>query len=265
VETFSDVRYILEPKPGLSVARNTGILHATGEVIAFTDDDVVVHPHWLRQLQRSFAQNAVMATTGLMLPAELEHQAQCIFQYHLGGPDWDYRAKTFDTQFFENMKPRGVPTWLIGAGANMAFRREVFDLVGLFDESLGAGASGCSEDSELWYRILAAGKHCYYDPTAVVFHYHRGDLNSLNTQAFHYMRGHVTALLKTFVKYRHWGNLRRLGLALPKYYFQRFVKAIASGWGTEQSTLKAEISGCLAGLIYFFRHAVHTSPSHPPT
>jgi GT2 family glycosyltransferase len=251
VETFPGIKYICEPTPGLSIARNTGIRHANGTVIAFTDDDVVVHPHWLRQLQCSFVQEAVMATTGLMLPAELEHEAQCLFQYHFGGPDWDYRAKTFDTQFFDNMKSRGVPTWLIGAGANMAFRREVFDRVGLFDESLGAGASGCSEDSELWYRILAVGGHCAYDPTAVVFHYHRADLDSLNQQAFQYMRGHVTALLTLFTKYRHWGNLRRLAITLPKHYLQRMASAIALQGRIEQRTLLAEISGCFAGLFYF--------------
>jgi GT2 family glycosyltransferase len=258
VATFPGVTYLCEPTPGLSVARNTGIRHATGTLIAFTDDDVVVHPHWLRQIQGSFAQEAVMAATGLMLPAELEHEAQCLFQYHFGGPDWDYRAKTFDSQFFTNMQSRGVPTWLIGAGANMAFRRDVFHHVGLFDESLGAGASGCSEDSELWYRILAAGGHCYYDPTAVVFHYHRADLESLNQQAFQYMRGHVTALLRIFAKYHHWGNLRRLSLALPKYYLQRIATAIVGRGEVETRTLRAEILGCFAGLFYVLRRA---SPS----
>jgi GT2 family glycosyltransferase len=261
VATFPKVQYLCEPKPGLSIARNTGIRHATGTLIAFTDDDVVVHPHWLRQIQHGFADTKVMATTGLMLPAELDHEAQCLFQYHFGGPDWDYRAKTFDVKFFENMKSRGVPSWLIGAGANMAFRKEVFYQVGLFDESLGAGASGCSEDSELWYRILESGGHCYYDPTAVVFHYHRADLESLNQQAFQYMRGHVAALLRLFEKYHHWGNLRRLSFALPNYYLQRFMKAIVTGWGEEYKTLLAEIAGCFAGLIYPLQQP--SCASHP--
>ena len=57
--------------------------------------------------------------------------------------------------------------WKVGAGANMAFRRNVFDLVGLFDERLGAGAAGCSEDSEIWYRILANQLQIRYEPRAV--------------------------------------------------------------------------------------------------
>ena len=41
------VRYVREPRPWLGIARNTGILHCDGDLIAFTDDDVVVHPQWI--------------------------------------------------------------------------------------------------------------------------------------------------------------------------------------------------------------------------
>src|SRR5438034_287760 len=80
-------------------------------------------------------------------------------------------------------RDRGVPVWRIGCGANMAFRRAAFAKVGLFDTRLGAGASGCSEDSELWYRLLATGGVCHYEPSAVVYHYHRSDWSSLRRQA----------------------------------------------------------------------------------
>ena len=98
----------------------------------------------------------------------------------------------------------------------MAFRREAFERVGLFDERLGAGAAGCSEDSELWYRLLAEGHQCRYAPTAVVFHYHRTHWEELRHQTYSYMRGHVAALFFQFDRYRHWGNhLSRLrGAAL---------------------------------------------------
>lgn len=179
VAQISGIQYVLESRPGLSVARNTGIQHSTGDIIAFTDDDVVVHPNWVARLQQGFQDPRVIAVTGLMLPAELETEAQLIFHRGAGGPGWGYRALTFDPQFFADMKPRGVPVWRIGAGANMAFRRKAFDLVGYFDERLGAGASGCSEDSELWYRILAEGWLCRYEPTAVIYHYHRQNMSTL--------------------------------------------------------------------------------------
>jgi glycosyltransferase involved in cell wall biosynthesis len=255
VAQMPGIQYVLEPRPGLSVARNTGIRHSTGNIIAFTDDDVLVHPDWITRLQQSFHNPKVLAVTGLMLPAELETEAQLIFHRGYGGPGWGYRALTFDSQFFEEMKPRGVPVWRIGAGANMAFQRKAFELVGDFDERLGAGASGCSEDSELWYRVLAEGWLCRYEPTAVVSHYHRGDLDRLKQQMYQYMRGHVAALLVQFVRYKHWGNLRRLFVALPKYYFRRFLDGLLHGFKSLNRTLLAEVLGCFSGVKFYFQNS----------
>jgi GT2 family glycosyltransferase len=254
VAQFPGIQYILEQRPGLSVARNTGICHSNGDIIAFTDDDVVVHPNWIARLQQGFQDPRVMAVTGLMLPAELETEAQLIFHRGIGGPGWGYRRMTFDPQFFADMKSRGVPVWRIGAGANMAFRRKVFDLVGYFDERLGAGASGCSEDSEFWYRILTEGWCCCYEPSAVIYHYHRRDMDSLKHQAYQYMRGHVAALLVQFAKYKHWGNIRRLLIALPRYYQQRFLQELKTGFQPKQSSLLREIAGCLAGVKYYINN-----------
>jgi GT2 family glycosyltransferase len=254
VAQMPNIRYVQEPRPGLSVARNTGIRQSKGDIIAFTDDDVTVHPDWIARLQQSFYDPQVMAVTGLVLPAELETEAQFIFEKGFGGFSQGYRAKTFDTQFFEEMKPRSVPVWRIGAGANMAFRRKAFELVGDFDERLGAGVAGCSEDSELWYRLLAEGWHCRYEPTTVVHHYHRGDLDRLNHQMHQYMRGHVAALLAQFAKYGHWGNLRRLFVALPRYYIERFLYEFPKGFKQKHSTLLAEISGCLSGVKFYLQN-----------
>lgn len=251
VAQIPSIQYVLEPRPGLSVARNTGIRHSTGDIIAFTDDDVIVHPNWIAQLQQGFQNLRVMAVTGLMLPAELETEAQLIFHRDAGGSGWGYRVITFDPQFFSDMKAQGVPVWRIGAGANMAFRRKAFDLVGYFDERLGAGASGCSEDSEFWYRILAEGWFCQYEPTAVIYHYHRRDMDSLKHQAYQYMRGHVAALLVQFANYKHWGNIRRLFLALPRYYKQRLLQELKTGWKFQHSSLLAEIAGSLAGVKFY--------------
>lgn len=249
------IQYVLEPHPGLSVARNTGIRHTKSDLIAFTDDDVIVHPDWITRLQQGFQDPKVMAVTGLMLPAELATEAQLIFQRGSGGPGWGYRALTFDAQFFEDTKDRGVPVWRIGAGANMAFRRKAFDLVGNFDELLGAGAAGCSEDSELWYRVLAEGWLCRYEPTSVVFHYHRSDLESLKQQMYQYMRGHVAALLVQFAKYKHWSNLRRLFIALPKYYTKRFLSGLFKGFKSLNKTLLSEILGCFSGIKFYLQNS----------
>ncbi len=260
VTQIPGIRYVLEPHPGLSTARNTGIRHSTGEIIAFTDDDVTVHSDWIMRLQQSFQDPKILAVTGLMLPAQLETEAQLIFHRGSGGPGWKYQALTFDPQFFKEMKHRGVPVWRIGAGANMAFRRKAFELVGDFDERLGAGASGCSEDSELWYRLLAEGWCCRYDPTAVVFHAHRSDLDSLKQQMYQYMRGHVAALLVQFARYKHWGNLRRLLVALPRYYSRLLLKGFSKGFKGRNSTLGAEILGCFSGVSFYLQNSFSRQP-----
>ncbi|HEY9624701.1 MAG TPA: glycosyltransferase [Crinalium sp.] len=254
VASMPNVRYVLEPRAGLSIARNTGIRHSTGDIIAFTDDDVTVHPNWIAQLQRSFSDPQMMAITGLVLPGALDTESQVIFEKELGGFGQGYRVKTFDKSFFMAMKHVGVPVWRIGAGANMAFRRQAFDRVGDFDERLGAGASGCSEDSELWYRLLADGWSCRYDPSVVVYHYHRCDLDTLQHQAHQYMRGHVAALLIQFEQYRHWGNLRRLCVALPRYYFRRSLKSLFRRSKSFNKTLAAEISGYFSGVKFYLQN-----------
>lgn len=254
VSAMPDVRYVPEPRPGLSVARNTGIRQSTGTIVVFTDDDVVVHPDWIIRLLQAFQNPKVMAATGLILPAELETESQIIFEVGLGNFGWGYHAKTFDQQFFQATKHLGVPVWRIGAGANMAFRRQAFELVGDFDERLGAGASGCSEDSEFWYRLLADGWLCHYQPSAVVFHYHRRDVASLRHQMYQYMRGHVTALLIQFARYRHWGNLFRLVFSLPTHYAKLLLSGLIRGFELKHRTYLAEVSGCAAGIKFYLQN-----------
>lgn len=254
VQEFPTVRYVLELEPGLSAARNAGICAARGNFIAFTDDDVQVHPQWLASLHRGFTDDTVLAVTGLVIPAKLETEAQVIFELGQGCLSGDYQPRIFDQEFFRRTYQQGVPVWEIGAGANMIFRRSAFDQLGLFDIRLGAGASGCSEDSEFWYRILAAGHKCRYEPTAVVYHEHRQDLNRLNYQMQQYMRGHITALMVQFANHRHWGNLYRIAVALPKHYAGLGLGRLLKGQSDKYRTLLAEVQGCLAGLGYYFAH-----------
>jgi SAM-dependent methyltransferase len=136
----------------------------------------------------------------------------------------------------------------------MGFRREVFDTVGRFDERLGAGASGCSEDSEMWYRVLAAGSRCRYEPAAVVHHYHRADWNDLARQLRDYTRGHVVALFVQYWNHRDWGNLRRVFIALPCYYLWLLKEGCRRGFGPRHRLLPAEFSGWCAGLKAAFGH-----------
>src|SRR5258708_39416749 len=83
-QTYADqpkIRYVREDRPGPSAGRNRGIMEARGEIIAFTDDDVVVDAYWLAGLARGFeAAENVACVTSLILPLKLEAPAQRCFE-----------------------------------------------------------------------------------------------------------------------------------------------------------------------------------------
>ena len=254
VEGFPGARYVLEPRRGLSAARNTAMAFASGSIIAFVDDDTIVHPNWLAQIRRCFIDPKVMVATGLVLPAELETPAQQIFEHNLHFFHQGYRRRRFDPAYFAAMRNKGVPVWEIGAGANMAIRRRAYELGHRFDTRLGPGVfGGCGEDSEFWYGILAAGSSCAYEPSACVFHYHRRELGELRRLVNQYMQGHVAALLLQFVKYGDIGNLRRLFVRLPAEYAILLLRLIVSGFAIDYRILLRGMLGYLAGLRFVLR------------
>jgi GT2 family glycosyltransferase len=216
------------------------------------------------------AVEGVACVTGLIIPRDLETEAQITFEFTLGGFSAGFVPLIFGQEFLAKTRRFGTPVWRIGAGASMAFRRDVFVTVGGFDERLGAGASGCSEDSELWYRLLTAGWRCHYEPSAVVFHRHRPRWDALERQIVAYMRGHVAALLVQFTRTGDLGNLRRIFCTLPCMYSIRVAKGLLTGnWRLLRMDMCA-IRGCLGGLrlryLYLRRHR-STAPHQaaPPT
>ena len=148
---------------GLSGARNTGVARASGDVIAFLDDDAAAAPDWLATLAQAYHDPAVVGVGGSIEPA-----------WRRGRPAWFPRE--FD--WVVGCTYRGMPQRAEAVrnfiGANMSFRREVFDRVGGFQEALGrtAGKLMGSEETELCIRALRAfpGRVLLYEPRAIVFH-----------------------------------------------------------------------------------------------
>jgi len=252
-ESSPGVTYVHEPRQGLSVARNAGLAAAQGAFIAFTDDDVELKGDWCSQIVRAFDAPEVDAVTGLVLPASLDTPAQRAFELELGGFTSRYTPLVFDGNFLRETERIGPQVWRIGAGANMAFRRASLEGLGGFDERLGAGASGCSEDSEFWYRILAAGGVCLYEPAAVVYHHHRRDWKGLRGQYRAYMRGHVAALVAQADRYGHSGNVRRIFRQLPAYFARTAYDSLQTLNGWRLRLLLEEVLGWTEGLGYLFR------------
>ncbi|MFI1702232.1 glycosyltransferase [Streptomyces bobili] len=194
------VRYVTEPVPGLAVAHNTGLAAARGDVVAFTDDDVVADPHWLTELTAPFAADPGLGcATGLILPARLRTPAQVLLESH-GGFAKGFTPRTYD--------PAGPPAdeplfpftaGRFGSGANMAFRTGVLRAVGGFDPATGAGTLARGGDDLYGFvRVLAQGHRLRYTPRALVWHHHRETWQDLETQAYGYGAGltaYLTAIL----------------------------------------------------------------------
>ena len=238
-------RWVSEPRPGLSRARDAGIRATTSDVIAFTDDDVLVTPDWLVRLLSAFDAPEVMAVTGLVLPASLGTAAELAFEQSSGFGQ-GFRAREFGQEWLLRQRHRAPHVWQVGAGANAAFRRGAFERVGGFDPRLGAGAAGCSEDSEMWHRLLAGGWRCRYEPWAVVSHRHRATLPELRAQSRAYLKGHVAALAVQHTRTRSLGEPRRVVATLPRWFARRAAARVV--WGEPAPTLRASAAGYLAGL-----------------
>ncbi|MEX6689658.1 glycosyltransferase family 2 protein [Danxiaibacter flavus] len=260
-ETTADfplVRYIAEPTPGLDFARNAGAKTAKGKIIAYTDDDVNLHPLWTYYIAQAFASEEIYGVTGLVFPAELKTQAQRLFEEH-----WSFNRgyvfKKYDNVYFHEHLESGVPVWNIGAGANMAFRRDIFDKVGYFDERLDAGAAGCNGDSEFWYRILAEGYSMVYTPLAIAFHTHRQEMEAFKSQIYYYMRGFTVALHIQHERYGHKGNLDHLYKHLFPYYFKKMPRMLKAALRNPSATHFQEIKGIISGIRYY-KKTKHAKP-----
>jgi GT2 family glycosyltransferase len=195
------VRYVREPRPGLSCARNRGIAEASSDIVAFTDDDVKVDPWWLHGIARGFrASPGVACVTGLIATAQLENAEQLYFHLREG---WgtECEPRLFDLTANRDDSPLyPYSAGIFGAGANFAISRTAAKETGGFDEALGAGSpSGGGEDLEMFVRVILAGHQLAYEPSAIVWHYHRTDLAELTRQMRAYGSGCTAALTAMMV------------------------------------------------------------------
>ena len=185
------VRVVTEPRPGLSRARNAGVRAANTEIVAFTDDDVVVDPHWLTELVAGFgAGNAVACVCGIVPSGEIRTPAQAYFDQRVG-----WASSCVPRLFDLAHPPADVPLFpfqvgVYGTGANFAVDRQAVFALGGFDEALGAGApTDGGEDLDMFFRVLHSGRQLAYRPGAVVWHRHRADNEALAVQARGYGLG----------------------------------------------------------------------------
>lgn len=247
-ERYPQVRYVCEPRPGLDWARNRAILETATELIAFTDDDAVPDRGWLRALLAPLAADAqVAASAGLVLPFELETEAQQLFERH-GGLGRGYTRRWTRVPHGTKTAHAGNPT-THGTGANMAFRRSLFDAIGGFDPALDAGTrSAAGGDTEMFFRVLKTGHTLAYEPGAVVRHRHRRDRAAIQSQLRSWLIGvhaAITRLATVFPDERR--PLMAFAARLLLLYYPRRVAGAALGSSLDTGLVLSELSGALRG------------------
>ena len=204
VEQYPRVGYVLEPRPGLDIARNRALREAKHAVLVFTDDDAVPDPNWLRMLLRNFEDSRVACVTGLTMPLELETEAQEWFQ-RLGG-----LGRGFKRMVFDGASHDPFDGWQAGAGVNMAVRRDVVLSLGAFDEGLDVGTPvRGGGDTDMLRRILAGGYRIIYDPEALNWHRHRTAWRDLRRQLRGYESAGFAVWTRSLLVEREFGALQQ--------------------------------------------------------
>jgi glycosyltransferase involved in cell wall biosynthesis len=185
--------YIREDKPGLNWARNKGIKSVKFNIIAYIDDDALAAPGWLRGIAKGFEDPDVMVVTGMVLPAELETLSQIKFESY-GGMSKGFIGHRTQRDELSKRDLFWASNW--GVGANMAFRCTLFEAIGNFEVALDVGTpTNGGGDIEFFYRAVAAGYTLYYEPVAMVRHFHRRDNEALMRQIYNNGRSFASYLL----------------------------------------------------------------------
>ncbi|MGH2409552.1 MAG: glycosyltransferase [Chloroflexota bacterium] len=196
--TLDRLQYVREDRPGLGCAHNRGLREVRGEIVAFTDDDVLVDRYWLARIVMGFSVAAnVACVTGMIFPRELQTQAQMWIEQH-GGFGKGCARRIFDlgeNRIRNRLYPYAAGTF--GSGANMAFRTSALRAMGGFDPGLGAGSPGVGgDDLAAFFQVIMAGHALVYEPAAIVYHLHRREYTGLRKQVHGYGVGLTAYLTK---------------------------------------------------------------------
>lgn len=211
--SFPRLRYAYETRQGLAHARNHGVRLAHGRLLLFTDDDVTAEPEWLQRIVAGMDAHGCDACGGFIAPVwESPPPAWLTERFHGFLAIKAERTDTYEV----------TPGTPLPYGANMAFRREVFDHFGLFDVARGRQgkilASG--EDGEFFDRLLAGGAKVMFFGDARV--HHRVESFRLTKSYFRRWRYQTS---RNLAQHRGFRGRRRL-FGAPLYLYAQLMRAV---------------------------------------
>jgi GT2 family glycosyltransferase len=225
-------RLISTDNGGLGTARNIGLQAATGEIVAYLDDDARPDPHWLHYLALAFEDGRFAGIGGPNLPpAESGAVASCVADAP-GGPTH---------VLVSDCEAEHIP------GCNMAFRKTALEEVGGFDPQFRVAG----DDVDICWRLRAAGQDLGFSPAAFVWHQPRGSVGGYWRQQRGYGRAEALLERKWPHKYRAGGHARwsgrlygrlRAGLGRSRVYY--------GTWGSElfQSLYEGQV-GAFSSIL----------------
>ena len=160
-----DLKMVTEIKQGLSNARNCGITASVGEYVAIVDDDETLESSYIESYIEFFDSFPTAMAAGGAVRAEYESHR----------PRWmsHYTERMIANPIDLDVVVALFPSSRVPAGGNMAFRREIFDRVGLFNPRLGRNGQSLigGEENDLFARLRTAGESLYFVPNAAIFHH----------------------------------------------------------------------------------------------
>lgn len=157
--TYEQVRIIEEPRIGLNHARNTGVVAASAEIIAFLDDDVVVDPSWAEGIVSGHRNVGVFCVGGSVKIRNKE----------LRYPSWfsEYFLRFLLHSAFPKASGQLKPPYFL-IGANMSFKKGTFDIYGLFDPDLDRKGSNLLSNGDLEFILRLPKNSVRYEIQATV-------------------------------------------------------------------------------------------------
>jgi GT2 family glycosyltransferase len=226
-------RVISTPNRGLASARNTGLELASGDIVAYLDDDARPDPHWLRYLAATFLASDYAAVGGPNLAPQDGVVAESVANAP-GGPIH---------VLLSDREAEHIP------GCNMAFRRDRLQAVGGFDPQFRVAG----DDVDVCWRLREAGQRLGFHPAAVVWHRRRSSIRAYWRQQRGYGRAEALLERKWPAKYNRAGHVawtgRLYGPGPARALFSLPSRVYYGTWGSREFQSLEQPSLGTAGLL----------------
>src|SRR5262249_26358474 len=234
-QQYDFVKLVTTENRGLSRARNTGIQTATGELVAFIDDDAYPDSLWLKHLVLSLAEGDCVGVGGPNLPPPSSDWRTMAMGQVPGGPN---------PVLISDRTAEHIP------GCNMMFRKESLVEIDGFDPIF----KNAGDDVDLCWRLLDNGGVIGYSPAALVWHHRRGSVRQYWKQQMGYGKAEALLEKKWPNKYNSFGQMkwagRIYGRGVPLDFASLFTGQVYHGaWGSAPYQALYEPRGSFWSLL----------------